>query len=106
MPKLAKWEKEELLMIYKKNRQVMRCAIVKELEEKANLLTRTLSFKIKKMQKETDEILDQNNLLNISENSRYGCPTSQLHSDLQKFDDKTDQGIRDIIYDKEVFKND
>lgn len=105
MTKLTKWEKEELLRIYKRNRADNRCNIVKGLTKKSKELTHAITGKIDKLSKELsilknekEEILDRNKLSNFEGSSQYTCRVTNLHPNLIKFDKETDDGIQKLIH--------
>lgn len=69
---LTKWEKEELLRIYKRNRADSRCTIIRELTNEANKLTEGLDRNINKLKAELKtleshkaDILSKNKLTNF-----------------------------------------
>lgn len=106
MAKLQKWEKTELLSIYKRERTDERCKIVKTLKQRAKKLTVELTKNIKKLEQEQsvleDErtsILKKNNLLNFTGPSRNypACSELERPTELKNFDKETDIGIKQII---------
>lgn len=96
MVKLQKWEKEELLRIYKRNRADKRCNIQRKLYKEVKELTQTFDDEIKELQKQRISILRLHHLAGLN-NTSYGCPTERQHPDLIKFDKETDNQISKII---------
>ena len=105
MTKLTKWEKEELLRIYKRNRANNRCNIVKELTDVANELTKklddlinTIKTNLQIHESERDKILTDNKLSSFESSSQYTCKIINLHPELIVFDKETDEGIQRLIH--------
>lgn len=104
MAKLTKWEKIELLTIYKNERKDARCLIVLELTKKANKLTgeiniliNDLQSQLKNLHKERDDILLKNHLSDFDNTTNYTCKINTLHQKLILFDKETNIEIQKII---------
>jgi len=106
MTKLKKWEKHEILDLYKRNRAHARCKLVQKLTAKSNELTLDLDVWIANLYDELNEVKTQkikilkDNNLAVFEKPRYGCMSEKLHPSLVEFDNETDRTIQDIIYDR------
>ena len=104
MAKMTKWEKVELLRIYKHDRKDSRCLVVRELNKKAKELTSDLIISIanvkdelKRLEKEQTRILKANNLENFDGTTDYTCSINTLHKRLIEFDKETNTEIQKIL---------
>lgn len=104
MIKLNKWEKTELLHIYKRERSDLRCLLTQSLKETADNLTdelnisiKTLRHQLQTLEKERDNILKENHLYDFDGTTNYTCKISILHPLLVDFDKETNTEIRKII---------
>lgn len=104
MAKLTKWEKTELLQLYKRERSDARCLIVQTLTRNAKDLTKDLDPRIKdatellhKLNTEKENILKENNLYEFEGSSQYTCRMNTLHKRLIAFDKETTAGSQKII---------
>ena len=111
MVKLQKWEKQEVLGIYKQNRKNKRCEIVKKLINKRDVLTKDINKELKELTEtkkaliETKEKLLKEHKLFTFDVSVYGCPVDKLCEVLIQFDKETENNIQNIIYDKKIMED-
>lgn len=104
MVKLTKWEKIELLKIYKQDRKDLRCLIVQDLTKKAKALTSDLIISIAKVKDELhrleieqNRILKENKLQDFDSTTDYTCKINTLHQRLILYDRETNTEIQKII---------
>lgn len=104
MVRLTKWEKIELLKIYKRERMDQRCLITQTLIKQANEFTITLDSAITELKKQLHKleeektlILKEKHLNEFDSTSDYTCKISVLHPTLIKFDKVTNLEIQKII---------
>lgn len=103
MSKYSGKVRDELLSMKRKERQELRCDLIKELSVAKNKLVKAEDSLIKKLNKQIEEtqeerckILKEHKLLSFSVS--YGeCRTSILHTKIIEFDKQTDKEIKEIL---------
>lgn len=106
MAKLTKWEKTELLSLYKRERMDKRCIIVQDLTKRKNELTSDITkdidavkAQLQELETELSKVLEKHKLTNFEGSSTYSCRISTLHESLISFDAETITEIQKIIRD-------